>query len=178
MDKTLTIFPAGPGGEPPGEDRAHEAARRSLLRRLLALLAVGGTAFALTTWTLVRFPNPFGVSDTGGEAASVVKAHLEALERGELRAAYEMFSPRYRERVSFEAYHELVVTHRQIFNVREFRLSRNEEAGGRALLETNIVSKDGERYVARFTLVRAEGRWWIDDLRWRGASGGSSVITV
>ncbi len=178
MDETLTIFPVGPGDEPPVEDRTGAAARRSLLRRLLALLAVGGTAFALTTWTLVRFPSPFGTFDESGEAASVVKAHLEALGRGELRAAYEMFSPRYRAKVSFEAYHELVMTHRRIFHLREFRLSRNEETGGRAVLETNILGQNGARYVARFTLVRAEGRWWIDDLRWRGASGQGAVITV
>ena len=181
MDNPLTVSPVGPSDEAPRaplEERSREAARRSLLRRLLALLAVGGMAFALTTWTLVRFHNPFGIFDNSSDAASVVRAHLEALSRGELRAAYEMFSQPYRQKVSFEAYQKLVATHRRIFNVREFHLSRNEEIGERALLETNIVSVAGERYVARFTLVRAEGRWWIDDLRWRGASGKGAVMKV
>ncbi len=177
MDNPLTVIPPGPSDKPP-EERFREAARRSLLRRLLALLALGGTAFALTTWTLVRFPNPFGIFDSRSDAASVVKAHLEALGRGDLRAAYEMFSQPYRQRVSFDAYHRLVATHRRVFNVREFHLSRNEEIGGHALLEANIVSGGGERYVARFTLMRAEGRWWISDLRWRAASGAGAVLKV
>ena len=59
-----------------------------------------------------------------------------------------------------------MVTHRRIFRLREFHFNRTEQSGGRAVLETRLVAADGERYVARFTLVRADGRWWIDDLRW------------
>lgn len=172
MNEPLTIFPAGPAGVP------QESFRRRLLRRLLALLAVGGAAFALTTWTLVRFDIPTGSSGLFGSPASVVKAHLEALNRGEPRAAYDLFSRKYRQQVSFEAYHQLVVAHRGMFRTRELRFTRNEESSERAVLEAHLLAGGGGRYVARFTLVRAEGRWWIDDLRWRAERDHSDIIAV
>src|SRR3989442_13937981 len=63
MDEPPTIHPQGPGDEPPGwpAPEPREIARRSLLRRLLALLVAGGTAFTFTTWVLVRYENPLGI---------------------------------------------------------------------------------------------------------------------
>jgi len=180
MDEPPTIHPQGPGDEPPGwpaPPQPREVAQRSLLRRLLALLVAGGTAFTLTTWVLVRYDNPLGILRPAPGPAKVVQAHLEALSRGEVRTAYEMFSQQYREKVSFEAYQELVVRHRRMFSLREFEFSREEESGVNASLETRIVAMDGARYVARFTLVRAEGRWWIDGVHW-GADAGRSRVAV
>jgi hypothetical protein len=173
MREPLTIFPVGGPGLRSEHER-HEAARRSLLRRLLALLTAGGTAFALTTWTLVRYEDPFGRLGLGPGPAGAVKAQLEAINRGELRAAYEMFTPHYRELASFEAFEHLVATHRRMFRTRELEVSSRQETGGRAVLEMHLVAENGERYRARFTLVRAEGRWWIDDLRW-GASAEPKI---
>jgi hypothetical protein len=65
-----------------------------------------------------------------------------------------------------------------MFRTRELRFSRNEESGERAVLETHIRAEGGERYVARFTLIRAEGRWWIDDLRWAAESDHSELVAV
>ncbi len=181
MNEPLTMFPRMPEDAAPGSPSpasAGDAARRGLRRRLLALLAAGGVAFVLTTWTLVRFENPLGSAGLGSSPMNVVKAHLEALNRGELHAAYAFFSPRYRQKVSFEAYHELVVTHWQMFHTRELRFSRDEESAERAILETRLLTEGGERYVARFTLVRAEGRWWIDDLRWRTEQGSKNLLKV
>lgn len=169
---------SGPPRRPPTGDHL-AASRRGLLRRLLALLAAGGMAFGLTTWTLVRFENPLAPMGVGSDPAGVVKAQLEALNRGELRAAYQLFSERYREKVSFEAYRVLVVTHRRMFRTREFHFSRDDQPGGRAVLDTHIVAESGKRYVARFTLVRAEGRWWIDDLHWTAErSDTSNLVSV
>src|SRR2546426_12654327 len=122
MDEPPTIHPQGPAAEPPGwppPAQPREVGRPSLLRRLLALLVAGGTAFTLTTWVLVRYDNPLGILRPAPGPAKVVQAHLEALSRGEVRTAYEMFSRQYREKVSFEAYQELVVRHRRMFSLRE-----------------------------------------------------------
>ena len=176
MPEPLTIYPVG---EPPGSPVVHD--RRSLLRRLLALLTAGGVAFALTTWTLVRYDDPFGPLGWGARPAGpadVVKAHLEALNRGELRAAYALFSRQYRAQFSFEDYRRLLLSHRQIFRTREIRVSRQQESGQRALLETQILTEGGEHYQARFTLVRAEGRWWIDDVRWGAEPALKGRVTV
>ena len=179
MNEPLTLFPPEPpDSRPVFPEDWREDARRSLRRRLLALLAAGGAVFALTTWTLVRFPNPFAAFGLDFGPSDVVKAHLEALNRGELRAAYALFSPRYRQEVSFEAFRRLVVTHRRMFRTRELEVSRQQESEERAVLETHLLSEAGERYRARFTLVHAEGRWWIDDLRWGAESGRKSGVTV
>ncbi len=177
MREPLTIFPVGRSGLPPEHER-REASRRNLLRRLLALLAAGGTAFALTTWTLVRYEDPLGLLGFGSGPTSAVKAQLEAINRGELRGAYEMFSPHYREQVSFEAFEHLVATHRRMFRTRELNVSSRQETGGRAVLETHLVAESGERYRARFTLVRADGRWWIDDLRWGSEAGPKNRVRI
>jgi hypothetical protein len=172
MNEPLTLFPRAPAAQP------RDDVRRSLRRRLMALLAAGGAAFVMTTWVLVRVENPLGPAAAGSSAMSVVKAHVEALNRGELRTAYALFSRRYREKVSFEAYHELVVTHWRMFRTRELRVSRDEESGERAVLETRMLAEGGEHYVARFALVRLEGRWWIDDLHWRGEQGPGNLMTA
>ncbi len=150
----------------PPEPAEHEL-RRGMLRRLMTLVALGGATFALTTWTLVRLELPFVPAGGGSSPANVVRAQLEALNRGELGAAYELFSGRYRNEVPFQAFQKLVVTHRRMFRTQELRFSRDEEQGERALVEARLLAQDGAHYVARFTLVRADGRWWIDDLRWR-----------
>jgi Domain of unknown function (DUF4864) len=170
-----------PADAPPGSPAAEkldEAARRSFLRRLMALLLTGGTAFALATWTLVHLENPPGLSGSSTEPGEVVKAHLDALNRGEVRAAYELFSERYREQVPFEEYRELVVTHWGMFRTHELRISHRETEGVRAVVETHMLGESGERYLARFTLVRAAGHWSIDDLRWRAQSASQGLLTV
>jgi hypothetical protein len=144
----------------PPEPSEHEL-RRSMLRRLMTLVAVGGATFALTTWTLVRLELPFLPAGGGSSPANVARAQLEALNRGELGAAYELFSARYRNEVPFEAFQKLVVTHRRMFRTQGLRFSRDEEQG-----------------VARFTLVRAGGRWWVDDLRWRPARENKSYARI
>lgn len=177
MNEPLTMFPRAPEDATSGSS-SRDVARRGLRRRLLALLGVGGVAFVLTTWILVRFENPLGPAGLRSSPMSVVRAHLEALNRGELHAAYALFSPRYRQNVSFEAYHELVVRHWRKFRTRELQFSRDEESGERAILETRLLAEGGERYVARFTLVRVDGRWWIDDLRWGTERGLGNLLTA
>jgi len=164
--------------------------RRDLLRRLRAVFLAGGLSFALTTWLLVRIENPGGrleparparlpdgqAGESGSEPASVARAHLEALNRGELRTAYGFFSAKYRQQISFEAFHELVVTHPEMLRAREVWSTPREISGDHAVLESHLRSPDGACYLARFVMVRAAGRWWIDGLRWiREAQKGDRV---
>jgi hypothetical protein len=164
--------------------------RRDLLRRLRALFLAGGLSFALTTWLLVRIENPGGrleparparlpadrQAGSGSEPASVARAHLEALNRGELRAAYGFFSAQYRQQVPFEAFHELVVTHPEMLRAREVWSTAREISRDHAVLESHLRLPDGARYLARFVMVHAAGRWWIDGLRWtREARKGGGI---
>jgi hypothetical protein len=147
-------------------ERAREQHRRAILRRLEALLAAAGAAFILTTWLLVRM-DIAGKSAAGNSNASqVVRRQLEALDRGELREAYALFSQHYRQQVPFEAFHELVASHWRMFRARKIEFVNREESRVRAVLDTHITASDGGHYLARYTLVEIEGQWWIDDLRW------------
>jgi uncharacterized protein DUF4864 len=146
------------------QDRARF--RRTIVRRLAVLLATAITAFVLTIWLLVRHEPPGGVAEENSAAAGVVRAQLDALGHGELRAAYDLFSDNYRKQVPFDAFHELVATHWSMFRAREIKVESREASRVRAVFDTHILSSDGERYLARYTVVEVEGRWWIDDVRW------------
>jgi Domain of unknown function (DUF4864) len=143
------------------EVHAHVAGSHVPSRRA-TLMALGFAVASLLTWTALQRE---GFFDATGPR-EIVRAQVDDLGRGQLRAAYDLFSPRYRQQVPFNEWRELVVTHWRVFRTRELRFGDNEQSNGRAVLETHLLAESGDRYVARFTLVRAEGRWWVDDLRW------------
>jgi hypothetical protein len=157
---------------------AEQERRARLLRRLRALLGLGLAAFTLAAWSLARTDDFAAWLPFGPGPSRTVRQHLEALNRGELRTAYGFFSPQYQRKVSFDVFHQLVVTHRAMFRTRQVSLYDRERDAEHAVLESRLLSADGERYVARFTLVRREGRWWIDDIRWGAAPRQRDLIRV
>jgi hypothetical protein len=138
--------------------------QRNLRNNLFTLLGLGLASFVLTAWVLVRIESPFGIFSSGPNA--VVSAQLRALDRGQMRAAYDMFSAQYREKVTFNQWRELVVTHWRLFHAEVLRTEQPEQSGQRATQEIHLRGADSKAYRARFTLIRAQGRWWVDDLRW------------
>ncbi len=181
MNDSSPISPYDPRLEWDAPDSHAESARRAReqsLRRLKRLLVFGCALFTLTIWLLVRLENSGGISAFAPGPARIVRQHLEALNRGAFREAYLLFSPHYRDEVSFELYHELVVTHAAMFRTRIVSFSSRQSAGQRIVLDTRLLASDGERYVARFTLIQVGNRWWIDDLRWAADSGRRHTITT
>ncbi len=156
----------------------YERRRRTLLRQLGALLAAATAAFALTTWLLVRMDAPMSGQSGDAGPAGVVRAQLTALDRGELREAYDLFSQQYRDRVPFREFHELVAAHPAMFRARKVEVASREESKARAVLDTHIVAADGGRYLARYTLIVIEGHWWIDDLHWAREAEPRGRITA
>ena len=144
----------------------HNRSRAFFLRRLMILLVVAVVGFTLTTWILVRNQSTINVGDSG-DPARVVRTQLDAIARGDLRSAYALFSMQFRARVSFLAFHEIIAAHPAIFQAENVELNSQEKSTGRAILDARIESNDGEQFTARFTLVSIQGRWWIDDIRWR-----------
>ena len=151
---------------PPSAISREDAAshRRSFRHNLFLLLSLTLAAFILTAWILVRADLPFGMFSTGPQ--EIARAQLRALDRGELRPAYDMFSPRYRQQVSFDVWHELIVTHWRMFHAEVLRAGAPAQTGPRVTLEMYLRGADDKQYRARFTLIRMEGRWWIDDVHW------------
>jgi len=144
------------------EDAA--ARRRRFRHNLFLLLSLALAAFVMTSWILVRVGTPFGIFSTGPQ--ELVRAQLRALDRGELRPAYDMFSPRYRGQVSFDSWHELCVRHWRMFHASVVRVETTSEFGPGATMEIFLHGSDDKDYRARFTLIRSDGRWWIDDVHW------------
>jgi hypothetical protein len=141
-----------------------ESRRRSFLHNLFILLSLTLAAFILTTWILVRVDSPFGALSTGPQ--EVVRAQLLALDHGDLRPAYDMFSSRYRGQVSFELWHELIVTHWRMFHGEVVHSEEPAKSGPGVSLEIYVRGADDKDYRARFLLIRTDGRWWIDDVHW------------
>jgi hypothetical protein len=133
-------------------------------QNLLLLLSLTLAAFVLTAWIFVRVDSPFGIFSTGPQ--EIVRAQLRALDRGELRPAYDMFSARYRQQVSFDVWHELIVTHWRMFHAEVLHAGKPAQTGSHVTLEIHLRSADEKDYRARFTLIRTDGRWWIDDVHW------------
>lgn len=157
----------------PGEDRRtavtafyeNEASqRRSFRHNLYWLLSLSLAAFILASWIMVRVDAPFGSFSTGPQ--EIVRAQLRALDRGDLRPAYDLFSARYRDQVSFDTWHELFVTHWRMFHADVVRAETPAYSGPGVTLEIYLHGADDKDYRARFTLIRTDGRWWIDDVHW------------
>jgi len=141
-----------------------ELRRRSFRHNLYVLFGLALTAFILASWILVRVETPFGIFPGGPQ--EIVRAQLRALDRGELRPAYDMFSERYRGQVSFDTWHQLFVTHWRMFHADVVRAETPPQSGAGVTLEIYLHGADDKDYRARFTLIRTDGRWWIDDVHW------------
>src|SRR5580692_9862293 len=66
-------------------------------RRRTALISLGLAALAMLAWFVVNREGLIG----GSGPSQIVRAQIDDLGRGQLRAAYELFSPRYRQQVPF-----------------------------------------------------------------------------
>jgi hypothetical protein len=156
----------------PSHDNGREDAelrRRKFRHNLFLLLSLSLAAFILTAWMFVRLDSPFGIFSTGPQ--EIVRAQLRALDRGEVRPAYDMFSARYRGEVSFDDWHKLIVTHWRMFHAEVLRSGTLAQDGPGVTLEIYLHGEDDKDYRARFTLVRTGGRWWIDDVHWTEEDG-------
>jgi len=150
--------------------------RRTFRRNLLRLLAGGLTAFVLTAWVLVRVQLPFGFFSDGPR--EVVRAQLRALGLGEYRAAYGMFSAHYRAEVPFDAWRQMVVTHWRMFHSEVVSAGETSQSAAKASLEIHLRAADDKGYRARFTLIRLDGHWWIDDMRWAEESEERDTVRI
>jgi len=147
--------------------------KRSFRQNLFLLLSLSLAAFILTAWILVRMDSPFGIFSTGPQ--EVVRAQLLAVDRGQFRPAYDMFSVRYRKQIPFDLWHELIVTHWQMFHAEVVSAGEPAESGPGVTLEIHLRDEDDTEYRARFMLISLDGRWWIDDVRWMQEASESNI---
>jgi hypothetical protein len=174
--------PINEPGDLPGQERAGENiaepvtaatpddGRRELLRRMRWLMVAAIASFALAGWMIVRYTSLAGRNASASDQVAIVRAEIEALSRGDLKSAYGLLSERYRKEVPYENYHALVSEYRRAFLTRAYRVTRRDEIRGRTVIEAQLVTVNGQHYLAKFTLVQTAGKWWIDDLHWAAQS--------
>lgn len=134
------------------------------MRRRIAILFVSGlAAFSLTAWFLVHLDVAKETPNDASTAEGVVRAQLDALAQGELSIAYSLFTPRYRNEVPFESFEHLVEMHGAMFRARDLHVEYKVENLAHADLRVRLEAKDGEHYIANYTAIVIEGRWWIDE---------------
>jgi hypothetical protein len=148
----------------------YDDGRRQMLRRMRWLMIMAFASFALAGWMIVRYTRLAEFNASAGDQVAIVRAEIEALSRGDLKAGYELLSERYRKEVPFENYHALVSQHRRVFLTRQYRVTRRDELRGQIVIQAQLVTVNGQHYLAKFTLVQAAGKWWIDDLQWAAQS--------
>jgi len=153
-----------------------ESRKRNLRHNLLLLLSLTLSAFALSAWILVRVDSPFGTVSSGPQ--EIVRAQLRAVDEGEFRPAYDMFSERYRRQVSFDVWHELIVTHWRMFHGEVLRSGELAQSGSGVTLVIHLRTSDERQYRARFTLIRHSGRWWIDDVHWAEEADEQNTVRI
>ncbi len=131
--------------------------RRRLFFGLLAALA----SYTLTVGYLARRLDAFVPTPPEAEAADVVRQYFEALHQHHFSAAYQLLSPAYRHRVSYQRFLE-VVTARRLGEAGEPVLAGARRIGPDwVLLEAFLPTGGGVREV-QFVLHKDSGRWWID----------------
>jgi hypothetical protein len=162
-----------PAGEPTATQLSPPAFRSQprdanplLPRRLALLFASSFLAFSLTTWFLVRVNNIAEMPREANTAEGVIRQQFEALSEGKTRVAYALFSPRYRSEVSFGNFEQTVHAHGAIFRATSIRKESEIETVARVEIKLRLETSGGDRFVARYTLIEIEGRWWIDEIHW------------
>ncbi len=161
-------------GAPPSAISAAERPRTPITPKPRAIFITA----ALLALTLIVW---FAASHGGWLAPDpleIARAQLLDLDQGRWRAAYDLFSPRYRAEVSFETWRDMALMHSRMFHTREMRFADDREWNNGAALEAHLVAESGDRYLARFTLVYAEGQWWVDDLHWCREPDTSGQVTA
>jgi hypothetical protein len=148
----------------------HDDGHRDILRRMRWMMVVAVASFALAGWMILRYTRLAEFNAGASDQVAVVRAEIEALSRGDLKAGYGLLSERYRKEVPFENYHALVTEHRRVFLTREYRVTRRDETRGQIVIQAQLVTVSGQHYLAKFTLVQTAGKWWIDDLKWAAQS--------
>ncbi|MFZ0738807.1 MAG: DUF4864 domain-containing protein [Candidatus Acidiferrales bacterium] len=169
MDDSPSTNPS-PSGDPQKETDSSLVrppdlrAAPDFLRRRIAILFVSGlAAFSLTAWFLVHLDVAKETPNDASTAEGVVRAQLDALAQGELSIAYSLFTPRYRNEVPFESFEHLVEMHGAMFRARDLHVEYKVENLAHADLRVRLEAKDGEHYIANYTAIVIEGRWWIDE---------------
>ncbi len=96
----------------------------------------------------------------------VVKAHLQAVGRGNYLEAYSMLSARCRSRMTFQQFRDQVEPFRALLPYRDFELSSMAIKNHQAATGGKVVGRDGSIFPITYFLIREHGQWRVDRFEW------------
>ncbi len=143
---------------------------------MLILLVGSCVAFGLAAVWFSRLSNSLSIERADSEATKVVREHFAALERGDYRAAYEQFSPRYRQQIPFPTFVQEVVGHWQMLKG-EATVFPQPATPNRVIVHVDFAASGNSSLTAEFTMVRENGRWWIDNVSWQQERTPHMILT-
>jgi len=151
--------------EPRPWDNGSAELRRRWLRRLLVMLGASCLAFSLTSLWLSHLAQRTSIQDADSQAVNVVRAHFAALYRGDFQAAYALFSTRLRREMSFEEFQDVMQAHLPLLQGKVSVFPATASAR-RVVVDIDLQGGRHIDLTAEFTVVRSDGRWWIDGVHW------------
>lgn len=157
-------------------ERESAARQRAWLRRMLFLLVFSCVVFGLLALWFSHLSNSVSLQKADSEATKVVREHFAALERGDYRAAYEQFSPRYRRQIPFPMFVQMVVGHWQMLQG-QATVFPQSATPNRVIVHVEFAGTRDVSLTAEFTLVRDNGRWWIDNVDWERKRTPHMILT-
>ncbi len=168
-DNPASPSPGRPEAAAPIFTAPREASRKNIFhRRVTALFASTFAAFSLTTWLLTR-------TNFSGDAAHDVEHARRRSAAATRRAGAERaanclraFFAAVSRRSSFAAFERMVSTHGGMFRATRLPIEDIAKSIPATKCACALAPADGQHYMAHYSTVLIEGRWWIDAMRWRG----------
>ena len=120
----------------------------------LFLIAAGLVFFFARTFVFTKAP------------ASVVKAHLEAINRENYALAYSHFTLDYRKQTSLEDFRRQIAPFSSMLPYRSANLNDIRIVNRRSSVDGLLTGRDGSLFPVRYELVRDQGTWKIVSFEW------------
>ncbi len=133
-------------------------------KTLLNILLVGcGFLFLIAAGLVFLFARTFVFTKA---PASVVKAHLEAINRENYALAYSHFALDYRKETSLEDFRRQIAPFSNMLPYRSADLNRTQIVNNRSSVDGLLTGRDGSLFPVRYQLVRDQGTWKIVSFEW------------
>jgi hypothetical protein len=145
----------------PNDPNAPPKPKDSILLKVL----IGGCGCLILIGILFAvFAGKFFVSFTG--PARNVKAHIEALNEGDVDQAYKHFSGEYRKNHSYATFKSEVDAYSDAFPLTEYSLKHVQVVNDKATVEGILKGKNGAIIPVHYSLVLEKREWKINDYSW------------
>jgi hypothetical protein len=100
-------------------------------------------------------------------AVALVRAQAEAIRDGNLESAYDMFSNDYRSSISLPMFRRWLRRQPTFSEIKDLRIWGRSAWRGAAILWGSFQDGLGRSYPVRYSLIRENGNWRIDDVQVR-----------